>query len=164
MILTFLELGFRLGEMKSLCIEDLDFNKHNILVRREKVSKTQTHRLSIKLRALLLDYLVYCENEKFGPLFISYSVIKEYRGSALSSSGIEGIITKYGEKIGYPTLSPHDLRHTWATILGKSDISLKALMVAGGWNSYAMPLHYMKADDIANESIVVNYFDQTESN
>ena len=58
-----------------------------------------------------------------------------------------------GENIGIKGLSPHDLRHYWATKLANSKTPIDKLMSAGGWNSPAMPLRYIEASRIANDGI-----------
>ncbi len=58
-----------------------------------------------------------------------------------------------GESVGISGLSPHDLRHYWATKLANSKTPIDKLMSAGGWNSPAMPLRYIEASRIANDGI-----------
>ena len=59
-----------------------------------------------------------------------------------------------GKLIGIKNLSPHDLRHSWATEHARQGVNVKALQQAGGWSSPSMPLHYVQENDIANEGLV----------
>lgn len=52
-------------------------------------------------------------------------------------------------------LSPHDCRHTWATLASRAHTPLERLMDAGGWASYAMPLRYIQTNDIANDGVTL---------
>jgi len=58
-----------------------------------------------------------------------------------------------GEKVGLPSLSPHDCRHYWATQAAKHKTDIVALQEAGGWSSLAMPRRYVEASKIANEGV-----------
>ncbi len=37
----------------------------------------------------------------------------------------------------------------------RASTSLDRIMQAGGWNSYQMPLHYVKKAEIANEGVIL---------
>jgi integrase len=41
-------------------------------------------------------------------------------------------------------LSPHHIRHSWATRLGYSGTTLAQLMAAGGWKTASTATRYMK--------------------
>jgi len=58
--------------------------------------------------------------------------------------------------LGIYTLSPHDLRHYWATNAAKSGTNAFALRDAGGWNSMVMPSRYVEESTIANEDVKLN--------
>ena len=58
-----------------------------------------------------------------------------------------------GKRIGLPTLSPHDLRHYWATTAARNKPDLKSLQQAGGWSSPAMPMRYIASSQIANAGV-----------
>lgn len=60
-----------------------------------------------------------------------------------------------GERVGIERLSPHDLRHAWATFASRAGTSVKALQDAGGWSSPAMPLRYAASAEIGNEGVVL---------
>ncbi|HXQ38644.1 MAG TPA: tyrosine-type recombinase/integrase, partial [Anaerolineales bacterium] len=60
-----------------------------------------------------------------------------------------------GRKVGIENLSPHDLRHYWATNAARKGTPVKNLQQAGGWNSPAMPLHYIEAEQVANDRVII---------
>jgi integrase len=52
-------------------------------------------------------------------------------------------------------LSPHDLRHSWATEQArKKGVSVKALQDAGGWSNPITPLGYIVSNEIANDELI----------
>ncbi|GAA5531553.1 tyrosine-type recombinase/integrase [Herpetosiphon gulosus] len=55
--------------------------------------------------------------------------------------------------IGIANLSPHDLRHSWATRLAQLQVPIQALRDAGGWSNFAMPGRYVAQQAIANDRI-----------
>ncbi len=61
-----------------------------------------------------------------------------------------------GACIGIEGLSPHDLRHYWATKLASGKTPIDKLMSAGGWSSPAIPLRYIEASNIANDGAQVD--------
>ncbi len=72
---------------------------------------------------------------------------------AMSERAISERVRELGKAIGINGLSPHDLRHDWATRAVKAGTDIKALQEAGGWNSPVMPLRYAIVGSIANEGV-----------
>ena len=57
-----------------------------------------------------------------------------------------------GNDAGIDNLSPHDLRHDWAT-RAVARAPLSTVQAAGGWASPVMPLRYAAAGAIANDGL-----------
>ena len=72
----------------------------------------------------------------------------------MSRQTINQRVQTLGAAIGIDTLSPHDLRHTWATLATERGTPITALRDAGGWSSLAMPSRYIAAGEIANVGVV----------
>jgi integrase len=53
-------------------------------------------------------------------------------------------------------LSPHDLRHTWATRAAKGSNPF-VLRDAGGWTNMQTPSRYVKRSKVVNEGIRLDY-------
>jgi integrase len=85
----------------------------------------------------------------------------ELKGS-LSIRAIFNRVRLLGRQIGLSDLSPHDCRHTWATLASRAHTPLERLMDAGGWASYAMPLRYIQSNEIANDGVKLSDKDQRE--
>ncbi|MCK4692865.1 MAG: tyrosine-type recombinase/integrase [Anaerolineales bacterium] len=66
-------------------------------------------------------------------------------GTALTPDGLRSIFRALGAKSGLPNLSPHVLRHTFATLAIRQGASSKLVQVAGGWSSLLMVERYTQA-------------------
>jgi integrase len=133
-----LDHGLRCGEVAGLEIPAIDVGAGTLTFYRSKVHKTQKHRLTTDtLRAAL----AYLKQRTSGSLF------------GMTTCQLNRRVGQLGRAIGIEKLSPHDLRHFWATaaVRGKTDI--KSLQDAGGWASPAMPLRYVESQAIANEGV-----------
>lgn len=53
-------------------------------------------------------------------------------------------------------LSPHDLRHTWATRAAKESNPF-VLRDAGGWSNMQTPSRYVERSKVVNEGIRLDY-------
>jgi integrase len=133
-----LDHGLRCGEACALEVASIDLSAGTLTFYREKVHKTQTHRLSTDTLRAAMKYLA---TPRSGSLF------------GMSTREINRTVGELGSAIGVERLSPHDLRHFWASaaVRGKTDI--KSLQDAGGWSSPAMPLRYVESAAIANEGV-----------
>ncbi len=155
--------GLRCGEVAQLKANCLDLNRGTMTFYRHKVNKTQTHYLTDDTARAARQYF-----ERFHPTLSllegDLRVEKELpdgrirpgkrHEDGLDDTSINRRIRLLGKLIGIPNLSPHDLRHSWATEHARKGVNIKALQQAGGWSSPAMPLHYVQESEIANEGLV----------
>lgn len=129
MLELFYASGLRIGEIVRINIGDIDFSLRSLLVKgkgkRERIVPFG-RRAEDALRA-------YCEQarpqitgvlhpDRSEPFFVNH------RGQRLTERGVYGIITKYLREIS-PTrsLSPHALRHTFATHLLDGGADLRSV-------------------------------------
>ena len=152
-ITLLLELGLRVGELCALRVESFDGDL--VKVQRRKVDKVQTHRLTPDALAAVQRWLA-TDAPKTGPLLRG-----SRKGGSLTHAGLTeraayDVVQRCGAAIGVDDLSPHDLRHTWATRAASSS-NVFALRDAGGWASLDMPNRYVAANAIANEGIKLRY-------
>lgn len=68
-------------------------------------------------------------------------------GKRLTTSGLKAIIKKWGKNINL-TLSPHDLRRTFATLSIQSGAPTRLVQVAGRWQSIGMVLRYTRGIEL----------------
>jgi integrase/recombinase XerD len=116
-ILSVLVHGLRAGEVCGLNAGDYDGSRLNI--RRAKDDSTGTVPLNRQARAALDDYLA--ERKLQGdvgldsPLFVSIG--NSYAGKRLGYQGLYLMVKDLGAIAGIEDLTPHRLRHTFATML-----------------------------------------------
>lgn len=150
-----LDHGLRVGEVAGLLASDVDLSAGIISVYRPKVDRRQIHRLSPDTQEAAFRYISMdlSSIRNPSPALLAGST---KNGSLRGSMSIRAIFNRVrilGRKIGLADLSPHDCRHTWATLASRAHTPLERLMDAGGWASYAMPLRYIESNEIANEGV-----------
>ncbi|WP_239549174.1 tyrosine recombinase XerS [Scopulibacillus daqui] len=111
--------GLRLSELSSLNLDDIDYKKHSLRVKR-KGGKEQYVYFSEQAMIDLKEYLQIRENRyqlspKERALFVSTAIGPKKASRRLSNRAIEKIIEKYAQAFGKPALSVHKLRHSFAT-------------------------------------------------
>lgn len=146
-----LDLGLRASEAAALTVESLA--EPGILhVYRQKTDDWARMALTPDLMAALADY----------PMPASGQLLQGSRkdGSltgGMSRRAIGDRVRVLGRDVlGIETLSPHDLRHTWAT-RSAQESSPFALRDAGGWSNMETPGRYVAAAAVVNEAIVLDY-------
>lgn len=149
-----LSLGFRASEVAALRVSDVDIERGLIRVYRSKVDKAQTHQLSNGLYAALRAYLAQDAGSADELLLKSSAKGGKLTRSGITRFGIQKRVQQLGAEIGVDNLSPHDLRHMWATNAARKGTPIDRLMDAGGWSSPAMPLAYIQREAIANSGVV----------
>lgn len=148
-----LELGLRVGELCALEVNSFDGD--TVKVYRKKVDKTQTHRLTPDALAAVRRWLA-TDAPKTGKLLRGSRKGGNLTHTGLTERAAYDVVRRCGTAIGVDTLSPHDLRHTWATRAAAGS-NVFALRDAGGWASLDMPNRYVAAGTIANEGITLRY-------
>jgi integrase len=133
-----LEHGLRVGEVVMLEAGHFDLPSRTMTFYREKVDKKQTHRLTDRTLQAAIAHLEHANGRLF----------------PITARAINKRVGYLGKGIGIERLSPHDLRHHWATQAARNGTPIKALQDAGGWNSPSMPLHYIESAQIANEGVL----------
>lgn len=151
-----LEHGLRCGEVADIVPENVNLTNGLLVFKREKVKKTQKHKLTADTVVALVNYFK-CHTPEDKLLAGS---LKDRDGLKLIGNMGRRAITKrvqyLGQKIlGIPHLSAHDCRHTWVESAIRGETNIKALQTAGGWSSPAMPLRYATDAEIANEGVVL---------
>lgn len=158
-----LDHGLRVGEVAGLKSSDLDLESGTLSIYRPKVDKRQIHRLSPDTLASARKYmqLAFTTIRNPAPTLLVGSTRNGELYGTLSIRAIFNRVRLLGQQIGLGNLSPHDCRHSWATLASRSHTPLDRLMDAGGWSSYAMPLRYIESNEIANEGIILNDKEQS---
>lgn len=142
----FYSSGLRLGELSALRREDVDLERRwvQVLGKGEKVRGVP---LTDKAARALEEYLAACgklkakAKEKFESLFCKED------GTAFSRRGIARMVKKVLLSVdGRPDISPHALRHTFATHLYRRGIDLRSLQELLGHSKISTTQIYTAVD------------------
>ena len=118
--------GLRASETVGLAMGDVDLSEGVLLVRRGKGAKDRVVPFGERVRQAILAYLREERPGSTGPLFLSA------RGSGLRSQGLAAVVRRAARHAGLRRrVSPHRLRHSYATHLlrhGAPLVALKALL------------------------------------
>src|SRR5690554_4666081 len=149
-----LDLGLRASEVAELRVEDFAEPGH-VTVRRPKTDSMDRMELSADILKALLAYGPYQRKE--GLLLRGSRKNEELTGQNMSVRAIGGRVKILGRDIlGIWELSPHDLRHTWATRAAKNSDPF-TLRDAGGWANMQTPGRYVERAKVVNEGIQLDY-------
>jgi len=119
--------GLRVSELARLKFSDVDLI-HRKLVVRIKGGKPKD--------ATFSTYTASCI-----AAWAPYRRIGDDRLFQMTRDGLRVTVRRWGEKLGF-TMSPHDLRRTFATISSQSGAPSRLLQVAGRWSSIEMVERY----------------------
>lgn len=106
MILLAFQHGLRVSELCNLAWRDVDLNSNKIYVRRVKGSHSTYQPLSVKATKAL--HKVKKEYAKYNSNYVFLS----QRGLPIDVKTFRVVMYKLGDKLGYPHLNPHILRHS----------------------------------------------------
>lgn len=123
-LFLFLDSGLRLGELSALLVQDIDLAAGTVHVRHGKGDKERYAVFSEKTGQALTSYLGLRSS---GALFLDLKGQKQ-----LTAKGIYKVVKRLAQSVGiYSEVSPHRLRHTFATLFlnrgGKIHVAQKLL-------------------------------------
>ncbi len=154
LLTLFLDLGLRVSEVAGLKCDD--FGNGRVIVYRQKTDTTDTLLLSPDIEAALEAYQPHLRSGE-APLLRGSRKNKKLTNGNMSQRAISNRIRLLGrDLLGVWELSPHDLRHTWATHAAKYNDPF-ALRDAGGWTNMQTPSRYVERRKVANEGIELKY-------
>jgi integrase len=149
-----LDLGLRSSEVAALCVEDFAESGY-VTVYRQKTDSVDRMELSADILKALAVYEPYQRKE--GILLRGSRKNEELTAQNMSVRAIGGRVKILGRDIlGLWELSPHDLRHTWATRAARNSDPF-TLRDAGGWTNMQTPGRYVERAKVVNEGIQLDY-------
>lgn len=116
MVVLFLNLGIRLGELVKINFEDIDWNTQQIKIR-GKADKERT----LYLNKMCISAIMKYTTKREGAMFLSE------RGNRISRREVQSIIQSELEAIGLEGYSTHKLRHTFASLLYQNGVDIRLL-------------------------------------
>jgi integrase len=154
LICLLLDFGLRASEVSALKVEDFAETGY-VIVYRQKTDTTDRMALSLDITAVLDDYRRYIR--KSGELLRGSRKNGKLTDHIMSVRAIGARVKTLGRDIlGIWELSPHDLRHTWATQAAKESNPF-VLRDAGGWTNMQTPSRYVEKAKVVNEGIRLDY-------
>ncbi len=154
LICLLLDLGLRASEVSALKVEDFTEDGY-VTVYRQKTDSTDQMAISPDITAVLVDYRRYMRSS--GRLLRGSRKNGKLTNQVMSVRAIGARVKMLGRDIlGIWELSPHDLRHTWATQAAKESNPF-ALRDAGGWTNMQTPSRYVEKAKVVNKGIRLDY-------
>lgn len=130
-IATLYSTGLRVGELVSLQIQDIDSSLMLVHVRQGKGGKDRNVQLSPHLLDILRSYYRSCSVKPVSWLFPGVRI-----DAPLDPSGIQRMIPAIARKAGISKhISPHTLRHCFATHLLEDHTDLRTIQALLGHSS-----------------------------
>jgi integrase/recombinase XerD len=140
-ILTLGYTGIRVGELCGLNVEDIDFSEGVITVKYGKGDKQRIVLIEEKTISALRKYLDKRKAVE-GPLFLSS------RRNRIMPRAVQRLVIKYAKKAGIiKKVTPHVLRHTFATTLLRRGADIRIIQQILGHASVATTQIYTHVDD-----------------
>ncbi|HLH24828.1 MAG TPA: tyrosine-type recombinase/integrase [Chloroflexota bacterium] len=127
-------LGLRVSELVHLQIEEVDLDARRLLVNQGKGGKDRYVPIPQKLMAALAAWI---GKRTAGPVFLSRL------GRGLTTRAVQQMLQAAGERAGLPRrVTPHMLRHTYATRLLERGATLREVQELLGHSSVATTERY----------------------
>lgn len=154
LLCLFLDLGLRASEVAALRVEDLAEPGY-LVVYRQKTDTINKMELTMDILQALATYEPYLRES--GILLRGSRKNGKLTDQVMSVRAIGARVKLLGRDIlGVWELSPHDLRHTWATRAAKGSNPF-VLRDAGGWTNMQTPSRYVERSKVVNEGIKLDY-------
>ncbi len=142
LIEVLLGAGLRVGELVSLNLDSISFDRREIKVK-GKGRKERIVPLNNEAEKALRNYLF--EGRPFLLKKETEALFLNNRGGRLTTAGVRKILRKYGKKLyGKSRLHPHLFRHTLATGLLEGGADLRVVQEVLGHSSLSTTQIYLK--------------------
>lgn len=149
-----LDLGLRASEVAGLKVADFA-DPGYVVVYRQKTDTTDRMELTPDLWRAMQDYKPHMRTQ--GKLLRGSRKNGKLTQHTMSVRAIGARVKILGRDIlGVWELSPHDLRHTWATRAAQES-SPFVLRDAGGWSNMQTPSRYVDRSEVVNKGIKLDY-------
>jgi site-specific recombinase XerD len=136
--------GLRISEALDLQVKDLDLASRRVRVRQGKGGRDRVVYLTAKAAEVLGEYLETVPHAP-GDLLLSW------RGRPLEPGQARRHLHRLGDAVGIADLSPHRLRHTYATVLLNNGMGIEGLRRLMGHENLNTTLIYARLADTTLE-------------
>lgn len=118
-------LGLRTHEVAALTLDDVDWHRTELTLRKTKQRRERVLPLPSRLTRALVAYLQHGRpNTDSRALFVRHQAPL---GQALQPHHVRGAIRRAFKRCGFKSDQVHSLRHTFATQLHRKGVGLKAI-------------------------------------
>jgi integrase/recombinase XerC len=125
--------GLRVSELVGINPADLDLRNQSVLVR-GKGSKERMALFGSTAKAAVLDYV---DGERVKPV-TGDALFTNAKGSRITTRTVQNVVKRWAKRVGLPPeISPHTLRHSFATHLLDGGADLKSVQQLLGHESLA---------------------------
>lgn len=145
-LVVMLQCGLRIGEVAALRIEDIDFDRRNVIVRGKggRGRKTRTVPMPDEARAHLIRSI---GDRRHGPVIASYNPPYGHMRSGSLGRVVRQLMTTAGIKSGpWDGVSAHACRHTTAQDLLDLGRDMRAIQILMGHKSIKTTEIYWRLD------------------
>ncbi len=136
--------GLRVSELCTLALADIDFDRGFLKVL-GKGNKERMVPINERARAVIMRYCDEARPKLLNGLLSDLLFVRA-SGRALSRQSVWKIVKKYAQLAGLSDISPHKLRHSFATHLLEGGINLRALQLLLGHADLATTETYLHVD------------------
>ena len=140
LIVFLLYTGARCGEALGLDWRDVDLQRGHVTFTDTKNGEAR----GVPLHPRVVAHLAGLKH-RVGRVFLNRSRRAYVIGTDLGNP-ISSAFESIAKRAGVLPLTPHDLRHTWATWYYQANRDLTALQKLGGWKNVQMVMRYTHAD------------------
>ncbi len=140
----FYDTGIRISELVRLSLEDLKIEQRTVKVL-GKGNKERLLPLGKKTTKIIKYYLkLRAEHiKKKNPTSSALGLFLNQRGQTISTRGVRKIMSQYIQANNFPkNISPHSLRHTFATHMLEAGADLRAIQEMLGHSSLSTTQKY----------------------
>ena len=136
---TLYSSGVRVSELVGLNVEDLDLEEGVATV----LGKGRKERMVPLGRPAVAALLAYLASLPRTPTLSPQALFRNHRGGRLSARSVERFVAKSSRALrNFPSISPHALRHSFATHLLDGGVDLRAIQELLGHASLSTTQHY----------------------
>lgn len=140
--------GIRRAELARIRLENINYNKNRIYLVDTKSGTGRYCFFDPSLKELI--YSVGSNNKTY--------LFEDSYGNHISYNSISMILKRISKNLNMPNLSPHKLRHTYATTLLKNGVNIGALRLLMGHSSLSVTHRYLDftSDELENLNTTAN--------
>lgn len=140
--------GIRRAELAKIRLENINYDKNRIYLIDTKSGTGRYCFFDPSLKDLIIK--VGLSNKTF--------LFEDVHGNHISYNSISMIIKRISQTLNIPNLSPHKLRHTYATTLLKNGANIGAVRLLMGHSSLAVTHRYLDftSDELENVNTNLN--------